>query len=113
MSLYRLDSNGDLKVGDFGLAEDVYGYGYFRQGDLEGVKLPYKWMAVESLNDAIFNEKTDVVYYNKTCCCCCRLQFCALEVLILYAQFCLTLRPLSIVSSTTVVIWCDSVGGLQ
>ncbi len=63
----RLDSNGDLKVGDFGLAEDVYGYGYilqtgyFRQGDLEGVKLPYKWMAVESLNDAIFNEKTDVV----------------------------------------------------
>ncbi|XP_064386824.1 receptor tyrosine-protein kinase erbB-3-like isoform X3 [Halichondria panicea] len=61
-----LDSNGDLKVGDFGLAEDVYGYGYFRQGDLEGVKLPYKWMAVESLNDAIFNEKTDVWSYGVT-----------------------------------------------
>ncbi len=57
----RLDANGDLKVGDFGMTEDVYDYGYFRQGDLERVKLPYKWMAVESLNDAIFNEKTDVV----------------------------------------------------
>ena len=57
----RLDSNGDLKVGDFGLAEDMYAQGYFRQGEAEGVKLPYKWLAVESLNDAIFNEKTDVV----------------------------------------------------
>ncbi len=59
----RLDSNGDLKVGDFGLAEDVYSTGYFRQSDSEGVKLPYKWLAIESLNDAIFNEKTDVVRY--------------------------------------------------
>ena len=58
----RLDSNGDLKVGDFGLAEDKYAQGYFRQGEAEGVKLPYKWLAMESLNDAIFNEKTDVVY---------------------------------------------------
>ena len=57
----RLDSNGDLKVGDFGLAEDMYAQGYFRQGEAEGVKLPYKWLAMESLNDAIFNEKTDVV----------------------------------------------------
>ncbi|XP_064394012.1 tyrosine-protein kinase receptor UFO-like [Halichondria panicea] len=59
-----LDSNGDLKVGDFGLAEDMYTQGYFRQGQTEGVKLPYKWLAVESLNDAIFNEKTDVVSLN-------------------------------------------------
>ncbi len=57
----RLDSNGDLKVGDFGLAEDVYAQGYFRQSEAEGVKLPYKWLAMESLSDAIFNEKTDVV----------------------------------------------------
>ncbi len=58
---FRLDSNGDVKVGDFGLAEDVYSTGYFRQSDSERVKLPYKWLALESLNDAIFNEKTDVV----------------------------------------------------
>ena len=56
-----MDSNGDVKVGDFGLAEDTYAQGYFRQGEAEGVKLPYKWLAMESLNDAIFNEKTDVV----------------------------------------------------
>ncbi len=31
------------------------------QGEAEGVKLPYKWLAMESLSDAIFNEKTDVV----------------------------------------------------
>ncbi len=65
MCLYRLDSNGDLKVGDFGLAEDVYGTGYFKQSSFEGVKLPYKWLAIESLNDAVFNEKTDVVRYNQ------------------------------------------------
>ncbi len=48
-------------MGDFGLAEDVYASGYFRQNDRANVKLPYKWMALESLNDAIFTEKTDVV----------------------------------------------------
>ncbi len=51
-------------MGDFGLAEDVYSTGYFRQNDSEKVKLPYKWLALESLNDAIFNEKTDVVRCN-------------------------------------------------
>ena len=39
---------------------------YFRQGtDSEdgeaSVKLPVRWMALESLNDGIFAEKTDVV----------------------------------------------------
>ena len=57
----RLDSQGDIKVGDFGLAEDVYVTGYFRQKERADVKLPFKWMAIESLNDAIFTEKTDVV----------------------------------------------------
>ncbi len=58
---YRLDSGGGIRVGDFGLAEDVYASGCFRQNDRANVKLPYKWMALESLNDAIFTEKTDVV----------------------------------------------------
>ena len=48
-------------MGDFGLAEDVYASGYFRQMNRADVKLPFKWMAIESLNDAIFTEKTDVV----------------------------------------------------
>ncbi|XP_064398800.1 tyrosine-protein kinase receptor UFO-like [Halichondria panicea] len=61
-----LDSGGSIRVGDFGLAEDVYASGYFRQNDRANVKLPYKWMALESLNDAIFTEKTDVWSYGVT-----------------------------------------------
>ncbi len=34
--------------------------GYFREND-GGVKLPFKWMAPESLTDGVFTEKTDVV----------------------------------------------------
>ena len=56
-----------LKVADFGLSEDIYARNYFRQTglqDSEGetpIKLPVRWMAVESLHDGIFTEKTDVV----------------------------------------------------
>lgn len=55
-----------IKVADFGLSEDIYARNYFRQGRTaeEGetpVKLPIKWMALESLNDGVFSEKTDVV----------------------------------------------------
>lgn len=49
-----------IKVADFGLSESMYGREYFREGD-SSVKLPLKWMAVESINDGIFSEKTDVV----------------------------------------------------
>ena len=48
-------------MGDFGLAEDVYSVGYFRQDVKKNIKLPYKWMALESLTDSVFSEKTDVV----------------------------------------------------
>ena len=53
-------------MSDFGLSEDIYARDYFRQ-QKEGtdgeapVKVPIKWMAVESLNDGMFSEKTDVV----------------------------------------------------
>ena len=65
-SCIRIDSNNVIKVADFGLSEDIYSRNYFRQGtDNEdgeaSVKLPVRWMALESLNDGIFSEKTDVV----------------------------------------------------
>ena len=56
-----------LKVADFGLSEDIYARNYFRQTSLQdsegeaSVKLPVRWMALESLHDGIFTEKTDVV----------------------------------------------------
>ena len=60
----RLDSQGNVRVGDFGLAEDIYTRGYFRQSKSEAVKLPFKWMAPESLRDGLFSEKSDVVSVN-------------------------------------------------
>ena len=64
----RIDENFVIKVADFGLSEDIYCKDYFRQilsgNTQEGViKLPIKWMALESLSDGIFTEKTDVVSY--------------------------------------------------
>ena len=58
---FRLDSLGNVRVGDFGLAEDIYMKGYFRQGKYDVIKLPFKWMAPESLRDGLFSEKSDVV----------------------------------------------------
>ena len=48
-------------MADFGLSKSTYEKMYFRQDKSEGVKLPIKWMALESMEDAVFTEKTDVV----------------------------------------------------
>ena len=59
----RIDGGGVIKVADFGLAEDMYS-GYFRQDKSEqNVKLPFKWMPLESLQEGLFSEKSDVVSY--------------------------------------------------
>ena len=53
---------GIIKVGDFGLAEDVYMRNYFRQSSQDiNIKLPLKWMAPESIKLGVFSEKSDVV----------------------------------------------------
>ena len=64
----RLDHKGNAKVGDFGLAEDIYARGYVRE-DSKTVKVPYKWMPPESLEDGLFSEHSDVV-----CCAELRIQ---------------------------------------
>ena len=54
-----------VKVGDFGLARDVYSTDYYHAGS-KHARLPVKWMAPESFSDNISTEKTDVVS-NLTC----------------------------------------------
>ena len=58
---FRIDAVGTVKVADFGLSKNVSGNVYFRQKMSGGVKLPLKWMAIESIEDGIFTEKTDIV----------------------------------------------------
>ena len=57
----RIDGEGVIKVGDFGLSEYVYEKQYFRQSRSDNLKLPIKWMALESMENAVFTEKSDVV----------------------------------------------------
>ena len=59
---FRIDSGFVIKVADFGLSESIdSNKDYFRQGQDDTVKLPIKWLTLESINDGIFSEKTDVV----------------------------------------------------
>ena len=52
-----------IKVGDFGLTEDMYDSDYYRRGESEASneRVPIRWMAPESIEEDIYNEKTDVV----------------------------------------------------
>ena len=61
VTLFRIDHEGVIKVADFGLSKNTYEKMYFRQDKSEGVKLPVKWMVLESMEDAVFSEKSDVV----------------------------------------------------
>ena len=59
---YRIDNSFVIKVADFGLSESIEtSKDYFRQDGGDAIKLPIKWLALESINDGIFSEKTDVV----------------------------------------------------
>ena len=51
-----------IKVADFGLLESTdTNKDYFRQSHEDTIKLPIKWMSIESINDGVFSEKSDVV----------------------------------------------------
>ena len=59
-----------IKVADFGMSEDMYVRNYFRRDKSEGgseEKVPIRWMAPESIENNIYNEKTDVVRYMYMC----------------------------------------------
>ena len=60
-----------IKVADFGLTEDMYVRNYFCRDKSEGgseEKVPIRWMAPESIESDVYNERTDVIrtciYYN-------------------------------------------------
>ena len=59
----RLDDMMNVKVADFGLSRDIYERDYYSSEDRKA-KLPVKWMALESLEKGIYNNKTDVVRKN-------------------------------------------------
>ena len=87
-----------MKVADFGLSEDVYTTGYFRQGKDDHVKLPFKWMAPESMIDSIFNEKTDVVrthLHNNIMLVTSHDWFCSGRLELLVGRFSVLGRPLT------------------
>ena len=68
----RIDVNGVIKIADFGLTEDMYITNYFRKEICESEneeKVPIRWMAPESINGQIYNEKTDVVSLYFSCIC--------------------------------------------
>ncbi len=57
-----MDVNLVIKVADFGLAENIdISKEYFRQDQDIPIKLPVKWLALESIQDKVFSEKSDVV----------------------------------------------------
>ncbi len=49
-----------VKIGDFGLARDIYKNDYYRK-EGEGL-LPVRWMSPESLVDGVFTTQSDVWY---------------------------------------------------
>ena len=51
-------------MADFGLTEDMYATNYFCRGEnvvKSEEKVPIKWMAPESIESSLYNERTDVV----------------------------------------------------
>ena len=90
---------GVVKVADFGLTEDVYATRYYRQEkSKEGAekKVPIRWMPPESIENSIYNEKTDVV------------SICILAYKSLYVRILAHYSTLPLV-----VIWSDMLGDIH
>ncbi|XP_013385322.1 fibroblast growth factor receptor 3 [Lingula anatina] len=55
-----LTSDLRAKIGDFGLSRDTYLCGNYRMADSHGKRLPWYWMAIESMENGEFTSKSDV-----------------------------------------------------
>ena len=58
---FRVGLDKVIKVSDFGLSMDIYAKNYFQPTSDQDTKMPIKWMAIESFNDGVYSEKSDVV----------------------------------------------------
>ena len=56
----KVPSEITVKIGDFGLARDIYKNDYYRK-EGEGL-LPVRWMSPESLVDGVFTTQSDIWY---------------------------------------------------
>nr|XP_020018140.1 tyrosine-protein kinase receptor UFO isoform X5 [Castor canadensis] len=59
-----LNENMSVCVADFGLSKKIYNGDYYRQGRI--VKMPVKWIAIESLADRVYTSKSDVWSFGVT-----------------------------------------------
>lgn len=57
--------NRVVKIGDFGLARDIYKNDYYRK-DGAGM-LPVRWMSPESLVDGVFTSQSDIWAFGVLC----------------------------------------------
>lgn len=57
--------NRVVKIGDFGLARDIYKNDYYRK-EGEGL-LPVRWMSPESLVDGVFTSQSDIWAFGVLC----------------------------------------------
>ena len=81
-----------IKVADFGVSENIdINKNYFRQNKEDTIKLPIKWLPIESINDGVFSEKTDVVGTLKCTHTCMHISTCTFII---------------------VGLWCDMLGGV-
>ncbi|CAI7997308.1 Putative molluscan insulin-related peptide(s) receptor [Geodia barretti] len=58
-----INGEGVIKVADFGLTEDMYNTNYIRRRKKSETeeKVPIRWMAVESIENCIYTEASDVI----------------------------------------------------
>ncbi|XP_054609971.1 tyrosine-protein kinase receptor TYRO3 [Dunckerocampus dactyliophorus] len=53
-----------VRVADFGLSRKIYSSNYYREQ--KSIRVPVKWLAIESLSDSVYTTKTDVWSFGVT-----------------------------------------------